>query len=403
MSGALRKLLTVTMPATLLALGLLGAAVEVWARMIVDPHKGTPGLFLADPGRRRRLASNYTGWFADVPVHTNSLGLRDDREYDLRKKPGTFRILVLGDSVTFGHGSIAENTSPRLLEGKLRAWRPEVDWQVWNAAVPGYNTAQELAHLLEVGPSFQPDLVIVGFYENDLFDNYDVVRPSRVAVLRSQLLGLAQRHIYSLELYRKVWLTLAWRLTASDAFRKRLEALGSEERLLTTPGAVALPDRQQLTPYDRLTDEQIAANPCVGGQTPNPAVVEATQRSEGWPVWVRAVRELQRLNRDRMYRIVFFLNVIPLVCPDGDMFYDGGVGLENRRFLEVMGESTPVFSVFDTFLHRRPSQMPEAKAHAIGNANLTKAEALFAYLKDRVFPAINHPALAGAAARPRQP
>ena len=31
-------------------------------------------------------------------------------------KPTTFRILVLGDSVTFGHGSVAEHTYPALLE-----------------------------------------------------------------------------------------------------------------------------------------------------------------------------------------------------------------------------------------------------------------------------------------------
>ena len=32
----------------------------------------------------------------------------------------------------------------------LKAWRGDIGWQVWNAAVPGYNTSQELAHLIEV-------------------------------------------------------------------------------------------------------------------------------------------------------------------------------------------------------------------------------------------------------------
>ena len=31
-----------------------------------------------------------------------------------------------------------------IVEQKLKAWRPDVDWQVWNLAVPGYNTSQEL-------------------------------------------------------------------------------------------------------------------------------------------------------------------------------------------------------------------------------------------------------------------
>ena len=55
--------------------------------------------------------------------------------------------------------------------------------------------------------------------------------------------------------------------------------------------------------------------------------------------------------------------------------------MENGFFLSILGDGTPAVSVFDAFLHRRPSQMPYAAAHAIGNSNLTKAETLFGYLK----------------------
>ena len=130
--------------------------------------------------RGQRLAANYDGWFAGVPVHVNSLELRDPREYDLKKRPNTFRILALGDSVTFGHGSVYEHTYPFLVENRLKSWRPDVDWQVWNAAVPGYNTTQELAQLREVGDRFHPDLVIVGFFWNDLADNGPIPHPGRL-------------------------------------------------------------------------------------------------------------------------------------------------------------------------------------------------------------------------------
>ena len=142
-----------------------------------------------------------------MPVHINSLELRDPREYELHKRPNTFRILVLGDSVTFGHGSVYEHTYPYLLEQRLKAWRPDVDWQVWNAAVPGYNTSQELAHLLEVGDRFRPDLVVVGFFENDLTDNRPLPQPGRLRVAAIKLLSVARRHVYSLELYKQVYLT----------------------------------------------------------------------------------------------------------------------------------------------------------------------------------------------------
>ena len=82
----------------------------------------------------------------------------------LDKPPDTFRILVLGDSVTFGHGTLDDTTYPYLLEQRLRGWRPDVNWEVWNLGVPGYNTRQELAYLKEIGPRAQPDLVMVGFF-----------------------------------------------------------------------------------------------------------------------------------------------------------------------------------------------------------------------------------------------
>jgi hypothetical protein len=390
------KLATITVPAMAIALVVLAAAVEVWVRMTANPRRGTPGFFLADAARRDRLAANYSGWFAGVPVHINSLELRDDREYDLEKKPNTFRILVLGDSVTFGHGSVYEHTYPYLLEQQLRRWRPDVDWQVWNAAVPGYNTSQELAQLLEVGPRFKPDLVIVGFYENDIIDNYVVTTPGRVAVFQSKVVSFLKRHLFSLELYKRQYLALRWKLSASDEYRRRLEHIGTEESLLADVGRVAELQQQQLTPYERLTDEQVAGNVCDDGQKTNPQLVADMQKDPGWPDFLRAGREFHRLHANGVYRILFFLNVIPPICPDGDMFYDGGSKPINEFLLRVLGEGSWAFSAHDAFLHRRPSQMPNATAHAIGNSNMTKAEALFGYLKDHLLPTIGHPALARA-------
>jgi hypothetical protein len=377
------KLVTITLPAVVVVSAVLALVTEVWVRATFDPGSGTRGLFTPDPASRMRLSPNYIGWFAGVPVHINSLGLRDDREYALAKTPGTFRILVLGDSVTFGHGSVAEHTYPRLLEGLLRDWRPEVDWQVWNAAVPGYNTSQELAQLLELGPIARPDLVVVGFYENDVVDNFDVAPPGPFTIAATAVRAFAQRHFYSVEMYRKVWLTLQWKLSASDAYRRRLEALDSEDTMYRQPSEIVDRDKQALTPYERLDDEVVRGLHCRAGQKPDFALAGSIQRDPDWPRWLNAVDGFERLRASGAYPIVFFLNVIPVVCPDEDIYYDGGVGVENDLFMQVLSRSMPAVSVFDAFLHRRPSQMPYAQAHAIGNANLTKAETLFEYLKDR--------------------
>jgi lysophospholipase L1-like esterase len=380
----LRKLFTITLPVLMTTMLALGAGVEAWVRWRWDPSKGTPGFFESDPMRRQRLAANYTGWFAGVPVHINSLGFRDDREYALVKGPTTFRILVLGDSVTFGHGSVGEHTYPFLLEQRLKAWRPEVDWQVWNLAVPGYNTSQELAQLLQVGPVYKPDLVVIGFYENDLIDNFAIAHDVRRTTVMSALKSLVQRRLYSLELYRRVYLTLRWKLGNSTAYRQRLEHLAVEDELLAKTAQANDLAQQQLTPIERLTDEQVRSFTCVYGQRPNPALISEMQRDPGFATWLEAVRGLQALNASRQYRLVFFLNLIPPVCPDGDMFYDGGSAATNDFFVRIFSEGAPAVSVYDELRHRRPSQMPNACCHAIGNTNLVKADVLFGFLRERL-------------------
>ena len=55
-----------------------------------------------------------------VPVTINSLGLRDD-EVSVPKPEGVVRILMLGDSVTFGWGVLQEDTISAQLEVLLNA------------------------------------------------------------------------------------------------------------------------------------------------------------------------------------------------------------------------------------------------------------------------------------------
>jgi hypothetical protein len=397
--SAWRKVLTISVPACVAAALLLVVANEVWVRSVWEPRKGTPGFFLTDAVRGQRLAANYTGWFAGVPVHINRLELRDPREYDLAKRPHTFRILMLGDSVTFGHGSVSEHSYPYLLEQRLEAWRSDVDWEVWNAAVPGYNTSQELAQLLEVGPRFQPDLVVVGFFENDLIGNQAPVKPGAVKVALAGILSFARRHVYSLELYKKLYLQVAWRLSASDDYRRRLEHVSTEESLIANVDDASVLKQQQLTPYERLTDQQVQTVNCIYGMKYKPTLHPAIERDPGFPAWLDAVRAFQRLNAEGAYKVVFFVNDVPPVCPDGDQFYNGGSRTIDEFYMRILSSGTPAVSTYDEFLHMRPSQMPNATAHAIGNANVVKAQVLFEYLRDRVLPEAVPAALRARSAR----
>ncbi|MEA3409650.1 MAG: hypothetical protein U9Q95_04810, partial [Candidatus Eisenbacteria bacterium] len=104
-----------------------------------------------------------------VPIRINSLGYRGD-EFDPRKRE-QFRILVVGDSFTFGHGCTAEETYVSVLERALTEAVPVGrDVQVINAGYAACNSPDTYyLYLKKIGLLLEPDLVIVGFFiGNDL-------------------------------------------------------------------------------------------------------------------------------------------------------------------------------------------------------------------------------------------
>jgi hypothetical protein len=387
MIGKLRRILLITIPAVMVAGLLSAAAIEVWVRAKWDPTRGAPGFYVSDPVLGIRLNPGYDGWFAGVPARINSLGFRDDREYDLAKPPGTFRIIVLGDSVTFGHGTLYETSYPFLLEQRLKAWKPSTNWQVWNLGVPGYNTGQELAYLEEVGPRYQPDLVIVGFYPNDLQNNDVDDTPSRMRRLASAMQRTMQRHFYSYEFYKRAALTLRWRLMTRDADRLRLEQLSNEAALLE---ARVSSQQQALTDVDYFDEDNVRAFRCIGVPPYDPNAPNADRLrhdfASGDPslmAWQDRVRAFQQLAASGAYRIAFFVNLAPQECTAQDRFYDAGALDDDEVLTSIMGRGTPVVSTTRAYLHYRPSQMPAAAGHAVGNANRVKADVLFEFLRDR--------------------
>jgi hypothetical protein len=261
---------------------------------------------------------------------------------------------------------------------------------VWNVAVPGYNTSQELDHLNEIGPSFNPDLVVVGFFENDLVDNRPPQHPGTLRRAMARALGFAQLHVYSIELYKRLYLQLAWRMSKSDKFHERLQAANAQEQEYRRRDSLADADEQKITDFDYVDDSQIRST-CRGVPEPNMDLINATRRQDGYEQWLDAIRGFEQLNREGKYRIVFFLNVSPRPCPTqgvtDDVFYDDREYGLNALFLEVIGSGTPAVSTHDALLHTRPRQMPGWSGHSLGNTNLVKANVLFEYLRDRVLQA----------------
>ncbi len=100
-----------------------------------------------------------------IPLRVNALGLRGP-ETSREPAPGTFRVLVLGDSVVFGQGVAEEATFPAVLATRLAALRG-TPVEALNAGVQGYDTVAEAAFLEGAGAALAPQAVVVGMSLND--------------------------------------------------------------------------------------------------------------------------------------------------------------------------------------------------------------------------------------------
>ena len=101
-------------------------------------------------------------WICLLPtkVRINSHGFRD-YEYPLEKPSNTFRIIILGDSHTFGLGVELNDTYPKVLESLLNKGADGLKYEVINLGVPGYNMLEKVEFFKKNGLLFNPDIVMV--------------------------------------------------------------------------------------------------------------------------------------------------------------------------------------------------------------------------------------------------
>lgn len=132
--------------------------IEMWryARLLKTP---------VNDARSHIHIPNASARIMGADVHINSHGLRD-REYSYNKPAGVTRILLIGDSLTFGFGVKEEDTFARIIEQKLNEGGTR-KYEVINAGVGNYNTEQELAFYTTEGVKYHSDIVILGWYIND--------------------------------------------------------------------------------------------------------------------------------------------------------------------------------------------------------------------------------------------
>jgi hypothetical protein len=98
----------------------------------------------------------------------NHEGYRD-LERTPAKPSGVHRVVLLGDSFTWGASVLFDDAYGQRLERGLVRARGE-PWEVVNLAVPGMNTVGEAAQLASEGFGYAPDVVVLGYVLNDSED-----------------------------------------------------------------------------------------------------------------------------------------------------------------------------------------------------------------------------------------
>jgi lysophospholipase L1-like esterase len=167
--GVDNKNLRINLSITTVTIVLIILGLEAFARIVLQ-EKPVAERFQLD----QDLGWEWTPGYAaiesfhgfDYHMVVSSQGLRD-KEIDIPKPAGNYRILAVGDSITEGPGVELEQTFSKQLQLLLQTENPRIGIEVFNCGTGDYGLGQELIWLRKTGLKFQPDLVILNIYLND--------------------------------------------------------------------------------------------------------------------------------------------------------------------------------------------------------------------------------------------
>ncbi len=230
-----------------LAAGLLlcEGVLSVWHPQV---HRRPPNIWQFDAelgwshvagGRGRLVTPEF-----DIDIEINEDGLRSPA-HQRQKGEGVRRVLVFGDSFAEGWGVESGQMLSTRLQACLRDRGEAVE--VLNFGVAGYGTDQAYLLFEKLGKVYQPDLVVLLFYGNDLWNNASsrgigaeqgykpYFRPARDG--RLELLGVPVRKTRYWDADRYEGGSLSQR--AERYLRSHWHVFALVEKALRTEGAVA--------------------------------------------------------------------------------------------------------------------------------------------------------------------
>ncbi|GJL51869.1 SGNH/GDSL hydrolase family protein [Candidatus Nitrospira salsa] len=207
------------------------------------------------PGMGHEHVPHRSGTYMGVPVEINSVGWRD-QEYDLEKPSNRVRIMMLGDSVTFGWGAPPEGITSNVLESILNRDGAPQQYEVLNTGIGNTNTAMQTAYFLHEGFRYRPDIVVLNYFINDAEPTPSrtqnvFVEHSYAAVFLAGRLDVFMRSYFDrgdwLNYYRNLYVEnqSGW-VAAQQAIRQLVEFCREQDINLMV---VNYPELHQVSPY----------------------------------------------------------------------------------------------------------------------------------------------------------
>ncbi len=198
--------------------------LEIFLR-IKDPQREIQSRF---SGGNREIQITKEGWGIlngkvvsswGCPVYFNNFRLKGpfsfrQKSFEIPKPEGTFRIMILGDSFSWGVGMPEEKRYSNILERLLNSKFKFKKFEVINLSVLGFCTVEKSKLLRNMKDMVQPDLIIVGFCINDPKPGPQISSPERIEFERKtgKSLGSVLRFLGKIGLskladliYKSVW------------------------------------------------------------------------------------------------------------------------------------------------------------------------------------------------------
>lgn len=164
---------------------LIGTAIV--AEVTLRVFGGERLLYRADPEIEYLPAPNQAVTRDGLDMRTNEWGMRSD-EVDREKTPGTLRLLVIGDSIVFGHTNITQwdLATTRLMGKPMRDGRRI---ETLNVSATSWGPGNMLAWLDKHG-ALDADAIVLVLSTHDLADDRTFAPPDRDVYPQSKPISL---------------------------------------------------------------------------------------------------------------------------------------------------------------------------------------------------------------------